>query len=94
MTRLEQGLATMQLMTHTERRYDVDALRVILFGMLIWLHYVSLCTWTQQRHGAIYKQDSDDDYQRNASVAPRCTVCYFGHGDSVCFRTPYLANLP
>lgn len=48
MTRLEQGLATTQLMTHTERRYDVDALRVILFGMLIWLHYVSLCTWTQQ----------------------------------------------
>lgn len=38
----------MQLPTQTERRYDVDALRVILFGLLIWLHYVSLCTWTQE----------------------------------------------
>ncbi len=38
----------MQLTTDANRRYDVDALRVILFGLLIWLHYVSLCTWTSE----------------------------------------------
>lgn len=36
------------LTTRAERRHDVDALRVILFGLLIWLHYVTLCTWTQE----------------------------------------------
>ena len=44
----EQGLAATQLPTRAERRHDVDALRVLLFGLLIWLHYVSLCTWTQE----------------------------------------------
>lgn len=44
----EQKSATGNLAADAERRYDVDALRVILFAMLIWLHYVSLCTWTQE----------------------------------------------
>ena len=48
MTRSEHGLAAAQLTSQTERRHDVDALRVILFGLLIWLHYVTLCTWTQE----------------------------------------------
>ena len=40
--------AATRLTTRAERRFDVDALRVILFGLLIWLHYVTLCTWTQE----------------------------------------------
>ena len=48
MNRSEYDLATIQPSTCCERRHDVDALRVILFGLLIWLHFVSLCTWTQE----------------------------------------------
>ncbi len=44
----EHGIAAPQLPIRGVRRHDVDALRVILFGLLIWLHYVSLCTWTQE----------------------------------------------
>jgi hypothetical protein len=48
MNRLEQGVAATRASTGAQRRHDVDALRVILFGLLIWLHYISLCTWTQE----------------------------------------------
>lgn len=44
----EQGPAATQRSTPDQRRYDVDALRVILFGLLIWQHYVSLFSWTQE----------------------------------------------
>ncbi len=44
----EQGPAATQPSTRAQRRYDVDALRVILFGLLIWQHYVSLFSWTQE----------------------------------------------
>jgi glucan biosynthesis protein C len=48
MSKSEHCSAAPELSTRVERRHDVDALRVILFGLLIWLHYVSLCTWTQE----------------------------------------------
>lgn len=48
MNGFEQELAAVQTTNRSERRHDVDALRVILFGLLIWLHFVSLCTWTQE----------------------------------------------
>lgn len=48
MSNSEHDLSAVQPSTRPERRHDVDALRVILFGLLIWLHFVSLCTWTQE----------------------------------------------
>lgn len=48
MSHPEHDLAVEQPSTRSERRHDIDALRVILFGLLIWLHYVTLCTWTQE----------------------------------------------
>ena len=48
MKETERDTATARLPSRAERRHDIDALRVILFGLLIWLHYVSLFTWTQE----------------------------------------------
>lgn len=48
MSNFGHDLAGVQPSTRPERRHDIDALRVILFGLLIWLHYITLCTWTQE----------------------------------------------